>query len=136
MAGTTLTNDGNDMSGPFWQAARAHKLLLQFDRKTGRAQFYPRPQSLYSEHGTEWREACGRGKLLALTLSRVAPKALEHLAPYALGLVQLEEGPRLLARIDAPYESLRIGQALTLAWDDRTSGLAGAAPIYLFCPAV
>ena len=132
MAATQLIND---VSGPFWQAAREHRLLLQFDRKSGRAQFYPRPQSLFSEHGTEWREACGRGTLLALTLSRVAPKALEHLAPYALGLVQLEEGPRLLARIDAPYESLRIGQALTLAWDDGTGGGAGAAPIYLFRPA-
>lgn len=129
MSETTRTSD---ISARFWDAAKAHRLLLQFDRHTGRAQFYPRPQSLYSEHGTEWREASGRGTLVALTLSRVAPPALAHLAPYALGLVQLEEGPRLLARIDAAYEQLRIGQALTLAWDE--SG-PGPLPIYIFRPA-
>ena len=121
----------NDVSGPFWDGTKQRKLMLQFDKASGRAQFYPRPQSLYSEAGTEWRAASGRGTLLALTLSRVAPKALEHLLPYALALVQLDEGPRLMARIDAPYESLRPGQKLVLAWDESPA----AAPIYIFRPA-
>lgn len=125
------TNASSEIGAPFWDAAKEHRLLLQFDRQTGRAQFYPRPQSLYSEYGTEWRKARGRGTLMALTLSRVAPPALAHLVPYPLGLVRLEEGPRLLARIDAAYDCLRIGQAVTLAWDD--SG-PGPVPIYVFRP--
>lgn len=120
--------DITDIGGPFWEGLRERKLMLQFDRATGRAQFYPRPLSMDSESGFEWREATGRGKIVALTLSRVAPPALEHIVPYALALVQLEEGPRMLARIDAPYESLRPGQPVQVAWD--SMGEQPAFPIF------
>jgi hypothetical protein len=106
-----------DISQPFWQGLRERKFMLQFDRASGRAQFYPRPQSLTSEAGLEWREASARGTIFALTLSRVAPPALADQVPYALALVQLEEGPRVLARIAAPYERLRIGQPVRVDWD-------------------
>ena len=112
-----MTSEVTDIGAPFWEGLRQRKLMLQFDRDTGRAQFYPRPLSLYSESGTQWREASGRGTIFALTLSRVGPPALEHLTPYPLALVQLEEGPRMLARVIAPYETLRCGQAVRIAWE-------------------
>ncbi|VTU36530.1 putative nucleic-acid-binding protein containing a Zn-ribbon [Variovorax sp. PBS-H4] len=111
-----------DISAPFWNGLRERKLMLQFDNATGRAQFYPRPQSLFSESGVQWRPASGRGAIFALTHSRVAPPALEKLVPYALALVQLAEGPRVLARIDAPYGSLAIGQAVAIDWDSTGEG--------------
>jgi len=106
-----------DLGAPFWQGLKERRLMLQFDAGSGRAQFYPRPQSLYSEAGVQWREASGRGTILALTLSRVAPPPLAGELPYALALVGLEEGPRMLARIVAPYDSLAIGQAVEIDWD-------------------
>jgi len=106
-----------DVGAPFIQGLRDRRLMLQFDRASGRAQFYPRPQSLYGEAGVEWRPASGRGTLFALTLSGVAPPHLQQAVPYAMALVQLEEGPRLLARVNAPYDSLRIGQAVAVDWD-------------------
>ena len=118
-----------DMSQPFWQGLRERKLMLQFDRASGRAQFYPRPQSLTSEAGLQWREASGRGTIFALTLSRVAPPALADQVPYALALVQLEEGPRVLARISAPYESLRMGQPVCVDWDRTQQGPANTFPL-------
>lgn len=108
----------HDLAEPFWQGVRERKLMLQFDAANGRAQFYPRPQSLYSEAGVVWREASGRGVIAALTLSRVAPPALAERVPYALALIKLEEGPRILARVIAPYESLAIGQAVTITWEE------------------
>jgi uncharacterized protein len=123
-----MTLDITDIGAPFWEGLRERKLMLQFDRASGRAQFYPRPLSVYSESGFEWREASGRGTIFALTLSRVAPPALEKNVPYALALVQLEEGPRMLARIDAPYESLRPGQPVHVAWD--SMGELPAFPIF------
>ncbi|VTU32027.1 putative nucleic-acid-binding protein containing a Zn-ribbon [Variovorax sp. PBL-H6] len=107
----------SDLGAPFWQGLRERKLMLQFDAVSSRAQFYPRPQSLYSEAGVEWREASGRGTILALTLSRVSPPHLAGEVPYPLALVALEEGPRMLARIVAPYENLAIGRAVEIAWD-------------------
>jgi len=106
-----------DVGAPFLQGLRERRLMLQFDRASGRAQFYPRPQSLFSEAGVEWRPASGRGTIFALTLSQVAPPQLQHAVPYAMALVQLEEGPRMLARIGAPYDGLRIGQPVTVDWD-------------------
>ncbi len=106
-----------DVGAPFIQGLRDRRLMLQFDRRNGRAQFYPRPQSLYGENGVEWRPASGRGTIFALTLSQVAPPHLQDAVPYAMALVQLEEGPRMLTRVNAPYDGLRIGQPVTVDWD-------------------
>ena len=43
-----------------------------------------------------------------------AQTALGERVPFALALVKLEEGPRMLARILAPYEQLSIGQAVEI----------------------
>ena len=113
-----------DVNRPFWDGLRQQKLMLQFDRATGRAQFYPRPLGLQGNAGVEWREASGRGTIAALTLSHVAPPALASLVPYVLALVQLAEGPRLLARVAAPYAQLRLGQDVEVAWESMGDGPA------------
>jgi uncharacterized protein len=117
-----------DVGAPFVRGLRERKLMLQVDKATGRAQFYPRPQSLYGSAGVEWVEGSGRGKVFALTNSRVAPPQLQDQVPYALALVVLAEGPRLLARVNAPYESLHIGDAVTVDWDHPDS--ARAFPVF------
>lgn len=111
------TNPLPDVGAPFVEGLRARKFMLQVDKASGQAQFYPRPQSLYSEAGVEWVEASGRGTIFALTLARVAPPQLAKQVPYALALVRLQEGPRLLARVNAPYETLRVGDPVTVDWD-------------------
>ena len=113
---TTTTDLLPDVGAPFFEGLRDGRLMLQFDRSNGRAQFYPRPQSLWSEAGVEWREASGRGTIFALTLSRVGPPHLADAVPYPMALVQLAEGPRMLARIDARYDELAIGQAVEVDW--------------------
>jgi uncharacterized OB-fold protein len=133
----------SDLGAPFWQGLKERKLMLQFDAASGRAQFYPRPQSLYGEAGVEWREASGRGVILALTLSHVSPPALAGQLPYTLALVRLDEGPRMLVRIAAPRASLSIGQAVKVAWEAREgreeasgeSHAAGGAVFPVFEPA-
>jgi uncharacterized OB-fold protein len=106
-----------DVGAPFIEGLRQRRLMLQFDRKSGQAQFYPRPQSLYGEAGVEWRPASGRGTIFALTLSRVGPPHLQSEVPYPLALVQLQEGPRMLARVNAPYEQLAVGQPVQVDWE-------------------
>ncbi len=112
----STTTELPDVGAPFIEGLRDGRLMLQFDRSNGRAQFYPRPQSLWSESGTEWREASGRGAIVAVTLSRVGPPHLADAVPYPLALVQLAEGPRMLARIHARYDELAIGQAVAVDW--------------------
>jgi uncharacterized OB-fold protein len=117
-----------DVAEPFWAGVRERKLMLQFDAISGRAQFYPRPQSLYSEAGVHWRQASGRGTIFALTQSRVAPPALAERVPYALALVKLEEGPRMLARVLAPFDQLTMGQPVHITWEE--GGVVLAFPAF------
>lgn len=60
----------------------------------------------------------GRATLHSWTTVRVAPSGFK--APYMLGYAVMEEGPRLLVRIDDPPAELRIGAKLELARSERT----------------
>lgn len=52
----------------------------------------------------------GNGKLLCYTIIRVAPHQFVDQTPYAVGIVELEEGVRLTAQIvDCDFEELKIG---------------------------
>jgi len=48
----------------------------------------------------EWVELSGRGTLYSFTAIHSAPSGFEHLAPYVIGVVELEEAGRLMA----PFE--------------------------------
>ncbi len=53
----------------------------------------------------------GRGKLLSFTEVRAAPEVFESKTPYVIGIVKLEEGPKVGAQIcDAGLKDLKIGQ--------------------------
>ncbi len=60
----------------------------------------------------------GRGRLYSFTIQRYRPPPLfelESWAPYALGLVDVEDGLRLMGVIDAPLDAICIGMPLTLS---------------------
>lgn len=106
------------MSAPFWEGIAQQRLLLQYDAKADRYQFYPRPVSLYSGAPLEWREASGYGKLVAFTECRSPAKGFESLGPYLVGVVKLDEGVKFFTRIvNASYDSLAIGQRMRVNWD-------------------
>ena len=59
----------------------------------------------------EWVELSGRGTLLTYTVVEVAPSAFSRQAPFVVGIVQLKDGPRVMAQIeDVPEakEGLRL----------------------------
>jgi uncharacterized OB-fold protein len=75
--------------------------------------------------GAEGGEAVaisGRGRLLSWTVIRVAPARYAAEAPYAVGLVELVEGPRLTARLAGDPERLAAGQPIVLAAVDPARG--------------
>jgi uncharacterized OB-fold protein len=85
--------------------------MIQKSRSTGGYVFYPR----VAEPGTgatdlEWVPACGRGTVYSTTTIRQKPPAPN----YNVALIALEEGPRMMSRVDgiAP-EAVRIGMAVT-----------------------
>jgi uncharacterized OB-fold protein len=62
----------------------------------------------------EYAEVSGRGTLHTFTTIVAAPAGFEHLAPYVLGLVDLEDGGRALAWIGETVkpEEITIGMPL------------------------
>jgi hypothetical protein len=64
----------------------------------------------------EWVELSGKGKLITYTTAHFAPVGFEDDAPYTLALVELEEGPRVLAHLskEISEEETKIGMTLEL----------------------
>ena len=61
----------------------------------------------------DWAESNGIGTLLTYTTIHAAPTGFETLAPYTIGLIQLDEGGRLLALIEGLKEiEIKIGMKL------------------------
>jgi uncharacterized OB-fold protein len=63
---------------------------------------------------TEWVEASGRGTLHTFTVIRQnRSEAFAALSPYAVGIVELEEGVRMMTNvIECDIDQLRIGMPL------------------------
>ena len=64
----------------------------------------------------------GRGRLISWTVIRVAPARYAAEAPYAVGLLELEEGLRLTARLAGDPEQLSTGQPVAFASLDSARG--------------
>ena len=55
----------------------------------------------------------GKGKLITYTITRVAPEGFGDQVPYAVGIVEMEEGVRLMGQVtDCDPEALKIGDRL------------------------
>ena len=86
---------------PFWEAAKEKRLLLPCCKACERFWFPPSsrcPHCLSSDF--EWREAKGTGRIYSFVVfHRVYHPAFEGDVPYAVAIVELDEGPRLLTNI-------------------------------------
>lgn len=92
----------------YWEGARNGRLMIQRCADCGRHQFYPRPfcTTCLTER-VDWVEAGGRGHVVTFTICRIAAHpALKP--PYAVALVELDEGVRLLANlVDCALDAIR-----------------------------
>ncbi|MBI2899773.1 MAG: Zn-ribbon domain-containing OB-fold protein [Planctomycetes bacterium] len=91
------------------------RLMGSVCKGCGYATFPPRadcPQCLAGEF--DFREIGGRGKLYTWTRISAAPTGFEDVVPYTLGVVDLEEGGRLVAWIGdtIPEGEIRIGMGV------------------------
>jgi uncharacterized OB-fold protein len=92
---------------PFWDGARAGKLMQQRDRATGQLHWPPKP--LYWKDGQrlEWFEASGLGEVFTYVVAyEPFLPAMQHLLPHVMVVVQLDEGARIVGHMvgSAPEE--------------------------------
>ena len=99
------------ISQPFFDAAREGRLCLQRCPRDG-VFYYPRTRCPACwRDDWEWTDLSGRGEVHTFTVDRVGhDPALAQDVPFAIALVTLEEGPRVVAKVvGCPPEAVRVG---------------------------
>lgn len=115
----------SDHGAPYWAAAREHRLVLQHCPRCDRLQHFPRPWCTEClGDGLDVVEASGAGTVYAVTVVRRHPNpAFASRVPYALALVDLDEGVRVMSNVvDCDPESVRVGQRVTVAFESAADG--------------
>ncbi len=100
----------------FYKFLEQKKLMAGKCLTCGKIHLPPRPlcDSCYGQL-FEWLEISGRGKLLTYTVIHVVPSQFQAIAPYAVGIVQLEKGLRILGLIlGVSAEQLNVGMDLVI----------------------
>ena len=104
----------------YWRAAHEGRLEIQHCRDCARHQFYPRAfcTRCLSDQ-IEWVRASGRGRIYTYTVCHVAGHpAFEARVPYAIGMVELDEGVRMLAGIvDSDLARLAVGARVQVCFE-------------------
>ncbi|MCC6992562.1 MAG: OB-fold domain-containing protein [Acidobacteria bacterium] len=106
----------DDLTRPYWEGLAAGQLTFQRCRSCGHAWLPARhecPNCLGSEWGRE--PAQGGATLVSWVVYHIAyHPAFKNRLPYTVGVVQLDEGPRLISNVIGDPSALRIEQRLRL----------------------
>lgn len=115
----------SDINRPFWERGRQNELVLQ--RCTACSHLrYPIssicPRCLDSSWS--WDPVSGRGEALSVaTFHRVYHPSREDRVPYAVALVQLDEGPRMISDLVGDGAlATAVGDRLAVAFDQDPDG--------------
>jgi uncharacterized OB-fold protein len=119
----TQPSTPDEVTAPWWDATREHRLILQYCAACGAVQHPPRALCIGcgSTSDLAWRDASGEATVDTLTTVVRAP-ARGFEAPYVLARVRLAEGPVLLTNIVG--STPEIGAPVKLTWRDLADGRA------------
>ena len=107
-------------TAPFWAATAEHRLTYQICRVCGQVVFHPRRHCTCCTSGDlEWRDSAGAGTVYTFTVIRQhGHPFFRARIPYLVGLIDLDEGFRMLAEIAADPETLQVDQRVSVIWED------------------
>ena len=107
-------------AGEFYQYCQHHELRFQRCTQCGTWRHVPR--DMCAECGSwqwEWAQSSGRGTLFTWTVVTLPMHpAFKDEVPYAVCLIDMEEGPRIVSRIvDVAPQDLRMGLPVEVIFD-------------------
>lgn len=115
----------NADSKPYWDGAREHKLLIRKCKACDTLHFMPRHlcPECWSDQ-LEWVQSKGTGSVYSFSIIRRAPlPAFAARTPYVTALIELDEGPRMVANIVGEDAlSVQIGDKVDVVFEDRGDG--------------
>jgi len=83
----------------------------------------------------EWIKLKERGKLVTYTVIHVPPIQFQSIAPYAVGIIELEDGPHLLGMIrEVKPDKIKVGMDLVVDFDTNLPSQWPLWPRYFFKP--
>ncbi|TDC93601.1 Zn-ribbon domain-containing OB-fold protein [Nonomuraea deserti] len=119
---------------PFWDGTAAGELRIQRCQTCARHYFYPRPSCPHcGGDQVEWVRASGRATLYSYVINHRPAPGFEDDAPYAIAVVELEEGVRMMSNIvgvPSTPENLPLDMELRVVFEQR-----GDVHVPLFEPA-
>ena len=106
-------------TAPFWEAQRNHELRLQRCFGCGAFRFPATPLCPdCRSFEFEWALCSGRGTVYSYTVVQHQTHPAFPV-PYTMLLVELEEGPRVVAQLRAPdATAVSVGMPVRVEWDD------------------
>ena len=127
MTGKPRPDLSDAATAPYWEAAARHELMLPCCDSCGLIFFPPRelcPRCWGSE--LSWQPMTGGGTVWTFTEVHVAfyDDTWADDVPYVVAVIELDEGPRMLANLVAPdMASLAIGDRVVATFEDRPEGV-------------
>lgn len=104
-------------SRPFWEGVKKHKLMIQHCEDCQLYIFYPRflCPHCFSEKVT-WVQASGKGRIHSYTVVHKATPPFNKETPFIVGIIELEEGVRMLSRIVGDRELVAIDKTVSVIY--------------------
>jgi|688.fasta_scaffold920028_1 uncharacterized OB-fold protein len=116
-----------DLTRPFWLAAKEGKLVVQHCISCNKNQFFPRPFCLHCMSSElEWIQSNGTGTIYTFTINRRGSDPyMNARVPYAVAMIELDEGVRLMANIvDSVLEQIQIGGRVHVTFEALTEHIS------------
>lgn len=115
-------------TAPFWEAAKAHRLVVARCAACGHHRLPPTPfcPACRSQE-IDWAESSGRGVVYSYTVvSREIMPGMTDSLPYVPAVIELPDagGVRLISNVvDAEVTDIVVGAPVEVVWDDREDGV-------------
>ncbi len=106
-------------SAPFWEAVNRHELVFQKCSGCGHTRFPVMPNcDRCLSFDFEWAPASGKGSVYSFTVAHYQAHP-DLPTPYTVLLVQTDDGPRMVGRLEAPVgTAVELGDRVRIGWDD------------------
>ena len=111
---------------PFWEGTKNHQLMLQKCSDCDHHWFPPSTVCTgCGSRNIEWVASSGKGKVFSFVIfHKLYHKGWDGEIPYAVAIVELEEGARMLSNvIGIPVEEVKCDLSVEVVFEDATSEL-------------
>ena len=119
----------NEMTKPFWEAARQGVVAMQRCQSCGHFQHPPYPTCVNCMSiELKFEPVAGKGKIYAYTIMyHAGDKRFAAAVPYASIIVELDDAPGALMAgnlLDAPYTEAKVGRRVEVTFERLTDDIS------------